>query len=395
MTFFQKRARIRNLIMLSILLSLAGFDNAHGYDSGLSLQLSLVEQNTDFRFNLGEIIGLKMALIRLTSDPIVTNSGFSQVNLHESLILTDPNNRAHAYIPPTRENLAAAGAFPAENIDTMPAPLFLGGRPIIPADLLVDNFARTVTITDIRELFPNVLTIPGWYTIQAHQTFVRFASWLKLDDLNVLALADDRSNFNGTLDSNKIQFYLSPGQGALLSVKVENDGVSPPEPIFQVPVKAFKEEDIPENYSDEDVWDKVVAVLNGTTNTEGVTDWEEDSSCLNRADYRVIARYADDYQVLDIGENEVDQQNASIWGEECEGLVTRLFAFTIQQDEPPAVAGDLDGDGDVDYNDLNIVSSCLGKDPSTDPSCSAADTNGDGVINILDLSTVAGNITSY
>jgi len=62
---------------------------------------------------------------------------------------------------------------------------------------------------------------------------------------------------------------------------------------------------------------------------------------------------------------------------------------------PPA--GDLDDDGDVDRDDLNIVVGCFGQTAPLAPPCDAADVapppDGDGVINILDISFVGSNFT--
>ena len=60
-------------------------------------------------------------------------------------------------------------------------------------------------------------------------------------------------------------------------------------------------------------------------------------------------------------------------------------------------SGDLDDDGDVDMDDLNIVASCFGQMVDANPACEFADVapppDGDGVINILDVSFVVNNFT--
>ncbi len=64
---------------------------------------------------------------------------------------------------------------------------------------------------------------------------------------------------------------------------------------------------------------------------------------------------------------------------------------------PASIPGNLDGDSDVDMDDLMIVVGCFGQSAPLAPPCDAADLapppSGDGVINILDLSFVGSNFT--
>jgi len=61
------------------------------------------------------------------------------------------------------------------------------------------------------------------------------------------------------------------------------------------------------------------------------------------------------------------------------------------------IPGDIDGDSDVDRDDLGIVVSCFGQTAPLTPPCDAADVapppDGDGVVNILDISFVGSNFT--
>ena len=58
---------------------------------------------------------------------------------------------------------------------------------------------------------------------------------------------------------------------------------------------------------------------------------------------------------------------------------------------------DLNGDGDVDRDDLSIVVGCFGQTAPLFPPCDDADVapppDGDGIINILDISFVGSNFT--
>ena len=72
-------------------------------------------------------------------------------------------------------------------------------------------------------------------------------------------------------------------------------------------------------------------------------------------------------------------------------------AWLARLDTPAVIPGDLNGDGDVDTDDLNIVISCFGQFVTDNPACVIADVappDGDEIINILDVSFVVSNFTS-
>ena len=83
-------------------------------------------------------------------------------------------------------------------------------------------------------------------------------------------------------------------------------------------------------------------------------------------------------------------------GDDPASLTWNMVALSVPA-PVVVVSGDLDGDSDVDQDDLGIVVNCFGQFVADNPDCAIADVapppNGDGVINILDISFVGSNFT--
>jgi hypothetical protein len=317
--FFQRftGTMFRCGVILLFLSGLYGADHAWGDSSGLSMEISLKQNQPlgDFQFRLGVPIGLTMVFKNVSGWPVYTEEGFSQVDLHKALMLTDPNQKVHAFMDPT------------VLVDTMTVPVFLSGRALITAEKLPKEFVRTITITDLRTLFPVANTVTGWYTIQAHQPFMRFASWLEEASVGVLGILNDENNWQGTIDSNKIQFYISPDKGAQVGVQVVNESKEPSEPLFQVPVKVLKKSEIPATFTLEDMWTKVQPVLNGSTNTEGFAVWETGAPCLISDNYTIIAKYGGEYK-----SEEIVKDSDLGWAPGCTGSIADVIGFVEKQE---------------------------------------------------------------
>ena len=113
-------------------------------------------------------------------------------------------------------------------------------------------------------LFPKMKTMAGWYTIQAKYLFVRYeiSETRAHSQLGTLGQVDSSNNWEGTIDSNEIQVFISPGLGAQFQVKVTDESAVP---LSQVHVKVFKSSDIPAGLEIEKVWTDVEPMLSGIT----------------------------------------------------------------------------------------------------------------------------------
>ena len=299
-------------VMVLFLSGLYGADHACGDSSGLNMEISFKQTQTlgDFQFPLGVPIGLTMVLKNVSGWPVYTEEGFSQVDLHKSLILTDPNQKVHAFMDPT------------VLVDTMTVPIFLSGRALIPAEKLSKEFIKTVTITDLRALFPVTNTVTGWYTIQAHQPFMRFASWIEDASVGVLGLLDDENNWRGTVDSNKLQFYISPDKGAQLQLRVLDESNQPSSPLGQVPVKLFDGVISPEDNAE--AWSKREPVLAGTTNFDGLAVWGPGMYCRPEPEvqYTAVALYGNEYRSVAFKAGVAEG-----WSAGCGSIIARDILF--------------------------------------------------------------------
>ena len=388
--------------------------------SGLSLSLHPDTAHADLKFTLGEPIKLIMVISNNTGSPITTDRGFSQVELHHSLILTDPGGKRHELV---QENKA----------HKMPQAFPRNGQLWLLAETLPADWVRSVTIEDLTELIPMMKTTPGWYTIEAQQPFMRFARTGQDAGLGFLGLLDHSSNWHGTTNSNKMQVYISPSRGARLEVQIMDVKNSTATPLGQVPVRVF-ENTGPANFnpscdfdSDGDVdhsdlsvfaaafgrtgctsdcegdfdndgdvdgsglsafaasfgvtggfipqsaWSNAEPLMVGTSNFEGWVVWDSAFTCLSEGNYAVVAYYLGDYglQLILSGEG-------AGWNISCEDSIVRKIGFG---GSPPAITGDLDGNGCVDREDYMIIMVDIRGPEPHDP---AFDLNGDGAVNIAD-----------
>lgn len=308
---YMSRTKSLQLLLLIILLSgILGHESAFSDSSGLNVEIAISGDQSNLQIPLGFPIGLVMVITNETEWSLYTKKGFSQTEFYKSLHLTDPNGEKYIYIPEK------------ETVDTMPPPIVYGDREVLLAEALLKGVVKTIVIDDLRELFPMLNTIPGWHTLEAIQPFVRFAEIIKVENFGVLGLADDENIWQGAVNSNKIQFYLYPTAGGQVNVQVLDGSVDPSVPLFQVPVKLFKSEDVTSSNSLEDAWSKAKPVLEGTTDNSGQTKWNSETTpCVIGDNYTVIAKYSDEYKDSPIASDD------SGWKDGCNGLIEQTITF--------------------------------------------------------------------
>ena len=331
--------------------------------SGLSLRLFTDQKHPDLKYMRGvEPISILIVMTNEAGVPLATKRGFSEIELHRTLTVTDPFGARHFLGD-------------EQDVHKMPIPYFLNGKPWGLAEELPQNWVRSTQIDDLTELVPIMKTTPGWYTVKGLQFFGRYASTSLDPDLGLIGLLVHPNNWTGAIESNTLQIYVAPMSGGQIRVQVVDETPDPDKALAQVPVKVFKKTDIPSGSSLDAAWEMVMPVLTGTTDFEGYATWESSSSCLVDDDYTVLAKYSGEIKSESVTSSETG------WADGCEGLLNKLVKFATAPPPPPAVPGDLDGDGDVDLNDINFLLKYRNQPASVCPEC---DIDGDGMITALD-----------
>jgi len=281
-----------------------------GYDSpGIELRIYGDQEHPELQYVLGvEPFDLVIVISNITGSPLLTERGFSQVELRHTLVITDPQG--------VKYSLSGG-----QMLHKMPVPFFLNDRPWGLAEFLPQGWVRSVTIDDLTELVPIMKTKAGWYTIEAYQPFLRFASAGQDPGLGLLGLLDELDNWNDTIQSNTMQIYLAPSAGALIGVTVLDGTVDPQAPLAQVPVKIIRNSDIPSGYTLQATWDKVKPVVEGTTNFSGGVVWKSGSSCVVNDNYSVLGSYGGEIKSDPIGSTETG------WAEGCTGAFQKTLVF--------------------------------------------------------------------
>jgi hypothetical protein len=328
--------------------------------------------------NPDELNSIKLLLVlkNISDQKINTKRGFSQVELYRALKVTDPCGTPHELIPD--ESAVAADAA---------MPRFRGGRPLIPAEVLPAEFVKSVKILDLRKLFPVMYELPGEYKIGAQLQGVRFFLTEYSEERGLEGVANHFSNWFGTIDADfgldadgkpilELPILILPVSGGKFRITVVKEDAQQVLPLFGVPVKVFAGSltQDPEN-----IWEGtgVTPILIGATKTNGEAEWECDK-CLAKGVYTVLAKYQNNYQAIEIAESD------SGWDDGCSGVIEQTMVFIEKEEEPPSIAGDLNGDGVVDIADRNMFLGSYRKCSGDTGFLSEADYDGDGCVTLND-----------
>jgi hypothetical protein len=280
--------------------------------AGLSLNLYLKPDGADRQIPLGTEIKMLMVVKNETDWPLITEREFSEKKFYMTLILiyTDPFDKVKVY--------TLAG----EELHAMLSAFFVGGNPMVRSEILPQGWVKSITIEDLRQLFPILKSTPGSYVVKAELPFLKFQWGFELAPLGQLGAADHPDNFNGILVSNEIPIYVFPARGAKINVRVLDNSTAPAVPLPQLEIKVFLQAAIPDDYSLQDAFTNLDPVLAGTTNFDGNTTWQTGSRCLLNENYTIIAQYGGDY-----GEAAIARDTDAGWQDACSGFIEKQIVF--------------------------------------------------------------------
>ena len=294
-------------LLTALTIVLFCVQTAHAGICGLSLELFTDQATSDYQ--LGDPVKVMLVIKNDTGFDLNTTRGFSQTELHKGLTLTTPSGEQRRF---TDEDL----------IFDMPPPFFINNQVGVPAETLPAGWVRTLTIEDLRELFPVMRDTPGWYTIDAEQEFVRYLWTITYGNVGLLGVDNDPNACRETVRANRIQVYIAPPAGAQLQVRVMDGSSQPPTPVGQVPVKVFGGAI---DAADFDLaWVQREPILEGYTDFEGIAIWGEGNYCTPEpgVQYTAIALYGDEYRSVPFSKGPVEG-----WADGCGSVIAKAILF--------------------------------------------------------------------
>lgn len=305
--FEQKRWNVSVVFMALIMVLLIPASALPVDDSGL--KISLQTQNGNTLFTLNDAVTFMIQVKNDNQWPINAPRGFSQIELHRSLVITDPGGRKHIL---AQEEVAT----------DMPPPLFWSGKETAPAEILDSNWERNVEI-DLGKVFGMVNVRPGVYTVEARQPFTRFPWTIKDPSLGLMGIIgeqDEDGYWKGDVESeNILKIIVVPVSGGRFNLQLVDLGLSLP--VRQTQVRVYHAEDIPEGMSEKEIWDTQDPVIAGSTDFQGRAAWEGGHPCMPKGNYRAVGFYQEEYKAVDF------EAGTEEWGNACEGLLSRSIYF--------------------------------------------------------------------
>jgi len=309
--------KIKPLVCLVGLLGLLCQAPAWGAGpAGLSVNLYLKPDGASGQIALGTPIEMLLVVKNETASQLITERDFSKKKFYLSLILVaSESNKVYTLAE--------------QDLHAMMSAFYIAGRPMVRAEILPAGWAKSVTIADLRELFPVLKTKPGAYVLKAELPFLRFQWGFVLNPLGQPGAADHPDNFNGILVAKPVSLNVFPARGAALSVRVIGSASVPAVALPQVEVKVFRQADIPAQYSLADAFATLDPVLAGITDFDGNTTWQSGSRCLLNDDYTVVAEYGGDY-----GQAAIARDTEPGWQDACSGFIEKQIVFGPPPPQP-------------------------------------------------------------
>ena len=303
---FRDHRALHSRLVIGLFLALCLVLSEKGWAAeSPGLEFSLYTERN--QYDLGDLIELVMVLKNEAGELVVTDEGFSKEELHRYLKITDPAGTTHF-----------SGADPT--VHGMPAPFFWQDNAWAQAETLPEDFVLSAKIVDLKVLLPLMEVMTGWYTIQGQISFVRYEnSETRIhSQLGTLGQVDSQNNWEGTIESNQIQVFISPGLGAELQIQVLDQNGAP---LPQVPVRVFKTSETKEMALGK-VWAEVEPVLSGITDfDEGLVKQWQGAPCRPMDDYTAIGYYQGGYEKAGL-KTEDDG-----WALECSGIISKKIVF--------------------------------------------------------------------
>lgn len=283
--------------------------------SGLSLNLYTLQEG--HKFPADQPIPIIGVMKNETKWPLNVDLGFGQSEIERYLIARGPQGKRHT--PPFQETQAP----------DMPPPSRWGQWETVPAEVLPTGWQRSVMVADLRELFPVMKRLSGWYTIEAELPVSRYGWTVREGGSERLLGVLDNKAWHGTLKSKKLRIFVAPARGGRMKIRVED--LSTPEQTARnnVEVRVFKRSDVLQKESLADAWKTLDPITRGNTGQGGWVTLPAGGACLAEPEpedgYVAIAEYKGEYKEAYF------ENGAAGWQAECGGLLTRYILFG----EPP------------------------------------------------------------
>jgi len=316
-------AKSLNWLAVALLLVMVFLLNApvFGAEPSLIVSVYLDKKPAVYDFDISESVDATIVMQNSSNWPVNAERGFSDIELHRFLTVTDPVGEKHR---PVQKELPT----------NMQATFIVNGQEAAPAEILPKNWVRSVKISDLASQIPVMKVLPGWYTIEAELPYVFYKYASEAAGLGLVGFVGQGNTWNGTIKSSKIKFYLQPAKAAQFKIQILDLHVAANTPYpGQVPVNVFKIDPnaILEDLNLEEIWDNQAAVLSGRSKYSGWVKWDKGYICVPRidgTDYLVIGKYLNEFK------GAIIEADSPEWiaADSCENTIPREILFRVPEE---------------------------------------------------------------